>query len=60
MKNQNIWLLHCLIEYIVVVICWEPIKLGQCIDNIKMKIDGLELDEIKMNEILSEVNSLLK
>ncbi len=41
-------------------ICREPIKLGQCIDNIKMKIDGLKLYEIKMNEILSEVNSLLK
>lgn len=43
--------------------CWKPIKWDQCINNIKMKIDEIEdeieMDEIKMNEILFEVKSLL-
>jgi epoxyqueuosine reductase QueG len=41
-------------------ICWKPIKWDQCINNIKMKIDEIKMDETKMNEILGEMKSWIK
>jgi len=40
-------------------ICWNPIKWDQCIDNIKMKIDDLKMDAIRMDEVLFEAKSFL-